>query len=103
MAHAPLGRWYAYYINKEKARTQRFLALIGSKKQMTLRIRVDSAKFKDDEYRARDLRPWFYKGLNGDEKAFNLASPSEIDKVVPLIRQSYDLVKAERLSERFLN
>jgi hypothetical protein len=72
-----------------------FLALIASKKQITCRIRVDPSKFKDDQQRTRDIRGWFYKGLNGAEKAFNLASPDEIDKTIPLIRHSYDFVKTE--------
>jgi hypothetical protein len=95
MVHGPLARWYAYYADGEKVKTKMFLALIASKRRITCRIRVDSGRFKDDERRTRDLRGWFYKGLNGVEKAFSLASSSEIDKAVLLIRHSYDLVKAE--------
>ena len=95
MAHGPLARWYAYYIDGEKVRGKRFLSLIASKRKITCRIRVDPTKLRDDERRTRDLRGWFYKGLSGVEKAFNLTYPTEIDKSIPLIRQSYDFVKAE--------
>jgi len=100
MVHGPLARWYAYYTEGEKLRAKRFLALIASKRKITCRVRVDPSKFRDDERRTRDLRGWFYKGLSGVEKAFNLAMPSEIDKAIPLMRQSYDFVKAETQEPR---
>jgi hypothetical protein len=33
--------------------------------------------------------------LNGVEKGFTIAAESDTDKVLPLIRQSYDFVKDE--------
>jgi len=95
MVHAPFSRWYVYYIDDEMIRTKRFLALIAGKKHITCRIRVDPAKFTDDQKITRDLSGWFYKGLSGVEKAFDIGSPIAIDQIIPLITQSHNFVKAE--------
>lgn len=93
--HAPLARWYAYHIDSEDIKTKRFLVLIARKKGLRCRIRVDPNKFEDKEHRTNDLRGWFYARLSGVEKGFTIAAQNDIDKVLPLIRQSYDFVRAE--------
>ena len=70
-----------------------FLALIASKKHITCRIRVDPARFKDEEKRTRELKGWFFKGLRGVEKAFKIASATDIEQTMSLISQSYEFVK----------
>jgi hypothetical protein len=95
IVHEPVSRWYAYYLNSETSRKTRFLALIARKRGVRCRIRVNPRTFKDDEKRTRELRGWFYVRLSGVERAFTIDSPEEIDKVLPLIRQSYDFVKRE--------
>jgi hypothetical protein len=95
MIHGPLWRWYGYYIDAEKTKTKLFLAIIAGKRHLTCRIRVDPSKFQSDGYPTRDLSGWFYRGLTGTEKAFNLMSSTEINRIMPLMRQSYDFVKNE--------
>jgi hypothetical protein len=93
--HAPLWRYYGYYIDNEKVRPKLFLAIIAGKKHLTCRIRVNPSQFQSGGYTTRDLTGWFFRGLSGTEKALTLESPNEISKIVPLIRQSYDFVKSE--------
>jgi len=95
--HEPLAYWYAYYVDAERARSKRFLTVMARKKRIRCRIRVDPTSFKDDEQRTNEVRGWFYAGLSGVERGFNVTSLSEIEKVLPLIRQSYDFVKRENL------
>ncbi len=95
MAHAPLSRWYGCYTGTEKIKNNLFLAIIGRKKHITCRIRVDPSKFQSEGYATRDLSGWFYRGLTGTEKALNLTHQAEIGKVIPLIRQSHDFVSNE--------
>jgi hypothetical protein len=95
IVHEPVSRWYAYYLDAETSRRKRFLALIARKRGLRCRIRVDPASFKDDEQRTTELRGWFYVRLSGVERSFTISSPGDIDKVLPLIRQSYDFVKRE--------
>jgi hypothetical protein len=95
IVHEPLSRWYAYYLDADTTKRKRFLALIAGKRALTCRIRVDPRTFKDHEKSTRELRGWFYVRLTGAEKAFTIASPSDIEKFLPLIRQSYDFVKRE--------
>ena len=95
IVYEPVSRWYAYYLDIDKSRRNRFLALIANKKGLGCRIRVNPRTFKDDEKRTRELRGWFYVRLSGVERAFTIASPDDIDKVLPLTRQSYEFVKRE--------
>lgn len=54
MTGAPLWRYYGYYADAQKSRTKLFLAIIGGKRHITCRIRVDS-KFQAHGYPTRDL------------------------------------------------
>lgn len=95
IVHEPVSRWYAYYLDAETSIRKRFLALIARKTGLRCRIRVNPRTFRDDEKRTRELRAWFYVRLSGVERTFTITSPEEIDKVLPLVRQSYDFVKRE--------
>jgi len=97
IVHEPLSYWYAYYIDGERVRSKRFLVVMARKKRIRCRIRVDPTSFKDDQKRTNEVRGWFYAGLSGVERGFNVTSQSEIEGVLPLIRQSLDFVKRESL------
>jgi len=76
-------------------KSKRFLVLIARKKGLRCRIRVDPNKFEDEGKRTNDLRGWFYARSTGAEKGFTMSSEEDIDKVLPLIAQSYNFARSE--------
>jgi len=86
------GRYYCFFKGRPSTKSI-FAVFLLTKNALKIRIRTNSATFKDPENwtRGKVYKGWFYK--QGQEKEFTLTSADQIPYAMKLIRQSYELAQ----------
>jgi predicted transport protein len=91
ITHKTSGPDYIFCKGKPSTRS-RFAGLFLTKQALKVRIRTDTATFKDPEkWTGEKIYHWFFR--TGQEKEFKIASKDQIDYAMALIKQSHALAE----------
>jgi len=86
----PRFRWYYLYKGSGRRLDTLFAVLMVKKKKVSIRIKVDPMKFKDERKWTKKYKGWFFARKH-EEREFSVSTPDQIDYAVELIKQSYDI------------
>ena len=90
ISHLPRYRWYYFYRGQRRGLESLFAVLMIGKKYVAVRIKVDSAKFKDEKKWTRKYKGWFF-ARKYEEREFFVPTKAQLDYAIELIKQSYDI------------
>jgi predicted transport protein len=89
--HKPSGPDYVFYKGKPSIKSV-FAGFFLTKKALKVRIRTDSATFRDTrKWTGEKVYHWFFR--TGQEKEFKITERDQIDYAMELIKQSYEMAR----------
>lgn len=90
ISHGPRYQWYYFYRDKGRGLESLFAVLILKKGEVSVRIKADPTKFKDAQKWTKKYKGWFFARKH-EERQFLVSTPEQLDYVMELIKQSYDV------------
>ena len=90
VSHLPRYRWYCFYKGESRSSESLFAVLMLGKKKVSVRIKADPDKFKDDQNWTKKYKGWFF-ARKYEEREFSISTPEQLDYAMELVKQSYNI------------
>jgi len=84
----PRFRWYYLYRGTGRRLDSLFAVLMIKKKKVSVRIKCDPARFKDELKWTKKYKGWFFARKH-EEREFSISTMDQLDYAIELIKQSY--------------
>ncbi|MFX0198236.1 MAG: hypothetical protein ACFFCW_19125, partial [Candidatus Hodarchaeota archaeon] len=91
VSHIPKHRWYYFYKGESERPESLFAVLTITKRNVHVRVGIDSSKIIDKKNLTKPYKNWFFK-TKVEERDFTVNRPEQLDYALELLQQSYSLV-----------